>query len=100
MSSFTSEQLHTLEKLCRLKLTPEEERKFCDNLKRMLDYMAMLNEIDTEGVKPCSHVLESMTAPLREDIAERLIPRKEFLDNAPEHVGGMIKVPKVIKDEL
>ncbi len=100
MSSFEQEQLHTLEKLCRIKLAPQEKEKLSNNLKRVLDYVAILNEVDTSDVEPCSHVLESMTAPLREDVAKRLISRKEFLDNAPQHVGGMIKVPKVIKDQL
>ena len=100
MSSFEQKQLHSLEKLSRIKLTPQEGEKLSSNLKRVLDYVAILNEVDTSEIEPCSHVLESMTAPLREDVPKRLVSRKEFLDNAPQHVGGMIKVPKVMKDQL
>lgn len=97
---FDRDQLKNLEKLARIRLSPEEEEKFLTSLKNILAHIEQLKEVNTEGVEPCSHVIEHVQAPLREDEPERLIPREEFLKNAPDHVGGMIKVPKVMKDEL
>ena len=33
----------------------------------------------------------------REDVVGELLNREAFLANAPSHVGGMIRVPPVIK---
>ncbi len=93
-------QLKDLQKLARIDLSEEEEKKLLCNLKDILVHVEEMNEVDTEGVEPCSHVIKGVTAPMRDDEEERLIPREEFLKNAPEHIGGMIRVPKVIKDEL
>ncbi len=93
-------QLKNLQRLARIALSEEEEKKFLTNLKNILSHVEKMNEVDTEGVEPCAHVIEGVTAPLREDVPERLIPRDQFLKNAPEHIGGMIRVPKVLKDEL
>ena len=93
-------QLKNLQKLARIALTPEEEKKLLSNLKNILSHIDQLNEVDTEGVETCRHVTTGSVAPLREDEPKRLIEREEFLKNAPDHIGGMIRVPKVIKDEL
>lgn len=93
-------QLQNLQKLARIDLSDDEEKKLLTNLKNILAHVEEMNEVDTKGVEPCSHVIESVYAPLRDDEPKRLIPRDEFLKNAPEHIGGMIRVPKVIKDEL
>jgi aspartyl-tRNA(Asn)/glutamyl-tRNA(Gln) amidotransferase subunit C len=53
--------------------------------------------VDTEGVLPCTRVLESLTNVMREDTVSQTYSREEFLANAPAHVGGMIRVPPVIK---
>lgn len=100
MTKFNKQQLKALEKLCRIPLDPSEEEALLANLTKILAHMEQLNEVDTESVKPCSHVIKNTSAPLREDKPERLISRGEFLKNAPQHIGGMIKVPQVIKDQL
>jgi len=34
---------------------------------------------------------------MREDLVVPTLTREEFLANAPAHVGGMVRVPPVIK---
>lgn len=92
-------ELKALEKLSRLQLTDDEENQLLTNLQKILNSVAKLNEVDTSGVEPCSHVLEDMQAPLREDVAERLYPRELFLAGAPAKISAMLKVPPVIKEE-
>lgn len=88
-----------LSQLVRLELTPEEEAIFNRNLKKILGYMALISEVDTEGVLPCAHVLETIHNVLEEDEEGPLFSREMFLKNAPDSVGGMVKVPPVIQQE-
>ncbi len=92
-------ELKALERLSRLRLSDEERAKLLTNLQKILNSVAKLSEIDTSHVKECSHVLEDMQAPLREDVAERSFSRELFLKQAPEKIAGMLKVPPVIKEE-
>jgi len=98
MSNFDKQSLENLEKLCRIKLTPQEEVEFLDSIKEILDYVEQMNEIDTEGVAPCNYVLKEMQMnTTREDKVGKTLPREEFLSNAPEQIGGMIRIPPVMK---
>lgn len=92
-------ELKALERLCRIYLSPAEEGELLHNLQNILNAVEKLKEVDTESVEPCSHVLEDMIAPLREDVAERLLSRETFLKQAPAKISAMLKVPPVIKEE-
>jgi len=86
-----------LAKLCRIETTEEEKKAFIGGLKKVLTYIEQLQEIDTEGVATCNHVLETISNVMREDEVGDILPRDLFLANAPSHVGGMVRVPPVIK---
>ncbi|HLO12087.1 MAG TPA: Asp-tRNA(Asn)/Glu-tRNA(Gln) amidotransferase subunit GatC, partial [Pseudoneobacillus sp.] len=55
-----------------------------------------LNELNTEGIEPTSHVLNIKNV-LREDKAACGLPREEVLKNAPEHQNGQFKVPSILE---
>ncbi len=42
--------------LAKLELSPEEKEQAKKDMGNMLDYIDMLNGLDTEGVEPMSHV--------------------------------------------
>lgn len=88
-----------LSRLCRISCTEEEKRKFSRSIEDILTYVEQLQEVDTEGVPPCLTVLETLTAQLREDVPEEPLSRDLFLANAPSHVGGMVRVPPVFKQQ-
>ena len=88
-----------LSRLCRISCTEEEKKKFSKSIEDILAYVEQLQEIDTEGVPPCSTVLETLTIKLREDVPEEPLSRDLFLANAPSQVGGMIRVPPVFKQQ-
>ena len=90
------EVLDTAE-LARLEFEDSDLDKFTEQLGRILEYIEDLNELDTEGVEPTSHVLE-LTTPLREDAVDQLITTEEALQNAPEKDDDFFVVPKVIED--
>lgn len=100
MSNFSEEDTRSLEKLTRIRLSDDEKAVLVKNLQSILDLLDKLQSIQTDGIEPTYHVLDFMKAPLREDSPKRLLSREAFLENAQAHVGGMIRVPPVIKDEL
>lgn len=99
MSKISYEVLKKLQVLCRIKCTPEEEKDLQAALEKILSYMEQLNEIDTENIPPCNNVLEKMHKNiLRKDEVgcKELISRDAFLEDAPEKIAGMVKIPPVI----
>ena len=97
MKNFDEKELEKLTKLCRIACTEEEKKTIHQKLSKILNYIEQLNEVDTEHVEPCNRVLEALCNVMRKDEVGEPLPREEFLSNAPSHVGGMIRVPSVIK---
>ena len=96
----SKETIHYLARLCRIACTEEQEEALLNDMQKILGYVELLNEIDTEGVDPCNNVSECHTqTPLRRDAVGSTLSRDEFLKNAPQHIGGMIRVPAVLKDK-
>ncbi len=97
MSDICKEKVEALSKLCRIELTEEELKEISTDLDRIIDYIEQLREVDTSQLSPISHIEEQGVGSLREDIVGDHLPREVFLSNAPDQVGGMIRVPPVIK---
>jgi aspartyl-tRNA(Asn)/glutamyl-tRNA(Gln) amidotransferase subunit C len=97
MAEFDEKEITKLIKLCRIECTDEEKKTLHEQLIKVLNYIEQLIEVDTEDVEPCNQVLELLTNVMREDDIGETLPRDLFLANAPAHVGGMIRVPPVIK---
>lgn len=97
MNAFDEKELEQLIQLCRIECTAEEKKALQSHLSNVLKYVEQLQEVDVTGVEPCYSVLETVVNAMREDEVKDLLPRELFLANAPAHVGGMIRVPPVIK---
>lgn len=82
--------------LARLRLTPDEETRFGDQLGRVLEYVALLDELDVEGVEPMAHP-ESVRKPERKDETRQGLSRDDVLRNAPQAVAGGFAVPRIIE---
>jgi aspartyl-tRNA(Asn)/glutamyl-tRNA(Gln) amidotransferase subunit C len=82
--------------LARLSFSPAEEARLVDELNRILGYMEKLNELNTEGVSPTSHVLP-ISNVFREDAVVPSLSQDDLLANAPSGRGGYFRVPKVIE---
>lgn len=100
MSKLTKETIKMLAQLCAIRCTPEEEDSLLGDLEKIMSHFELLSEVDTDNVEPCSHVLAGMVNVMREDVTGPTLSCKEFLDNSPDHVGGMIKVPLVIQQRV
>jgi aspartyl-tRNA(Asn)/glutamyl-tRNA(Gln) amidotransferase subunit C len=97
MQSFDDKAFEKLSKLCRIECTEEEKEQFTKSLASIIDYVAQLNEVDTDDIPPCNQILPSLVNVMREDEIHGILPRELFLKNAPSHIGGMIRVPPVLK---
>ncbi len=82
--------------LAKLELTEEEKEKAKKDMGRMLDYIDKLNELDTEGIEPMSHVF-SVNNVFREDVVVNGDDRDSILKNAPEKKDGAFKVPRTVE---
>ncbi|MCI8536138.1 MAG: Asp-tRNA(Asn)/Glu-tRNA(Gln) amidotransferase subunit GatC [Hungatella sp.] len=82
--------------LAKLELSLEEREEAKKDMGRMLDYIDKLNELDTEGIEPMSHVF-SMNNVFREDIVTNGDDRDNILKNAPEKKEGAFKVPRTVE---
>ena len=79
--------------LAKLELSEEEKEQAKKDMANMLDYIDTLNELDTSGVEPMSHVFP-VNNVFREDVVTNEDDRDEILANAPEAKDGAFVVPK------
>lgn len=92
----TPELLHKIAHLARLEVRPEEEAGLVNSLNDVLTWMEQLNEVETTGVEPLTHIsLE--TNVLRDDVVANQLPRQQALTNAPQQDGQFFEVPKVLE---
>ena len=81
--------------LAKLELSPEEAEAAKKDMEAMLDYIDQLNELDTTGIEPMSHVFPVHNV-FREDVVTNGDGSEETLANAPSMKDGGFKVPKTI----
>lgn len=94
--SISMQDVEHVAKLARLELTAEEKEVFNGQLNAILKYAEKLNELDTDGIEPTSHVLPVMNV-MREDEVRPSLPIEKVLLNAPDEEDGQIKVPAVLE---
>ena len=92
---FSRDQLDNVARLARLDINEEERSFLPKQIEDILSYIEKLGEVNTDGVKPTSHVMLIKNA-FREDEVKPSLERKEIFMNAPEHNGELFKVPKVL----
>lgn len=90
---------HKIEKLATLARIAINEDTISDvtaRLSSVLDLVDQLQAIDTDGVAPMSHPMQS-TQRLREDEVTELNQREALQAVAPDIEKGLFLVPKVIE---
>ncbi len=80
--------------LARLDLSQEETEMFVSQFKDILEYVSILNEVDTEHVPP-AYLMSANKSVTREDIIEESVPTKEFIANAPQSKDDYVVIPRV-----
>ena len=97
MTKWNKETIQELTRLCRIECTEEEQDLLLNDLQKIFAYVEQLQEVETEGVAPCYHVLGHLSNVMREDEIGQVLNRDDFLANAPSQIGGMVRVPPVLK---
>lgn len=90
------DSLKKIAHLARLEIKPEEEASLLISMDSVLSWMEQLNEVDTEGIEPLTHIMDE-TNIWRQDISDNTLSREEALSNAPAKNDSYIMVPKVIE---
>jgi len=89
-------EVEHIAKLARLKLSKEEIGKFCSQLSEVLDYVNVLNEVETKDVEPTAQVtgLENV---FREDEVFPSLEPQQALSCAPAREGNFFKTGVVLE---
>ena len=96
MADISKEQVKHVAHLARLAVTEDEVEKMADELSAIIKYAEQLNELDTEGVEPTTHVLD-MKNVMRKDEPKKWITQEEALKNAPDKQDGLFRVPSILE---
>ena len=97
MFDLNEEAIKKLSRLARIEISDEEIPAFHRTLNQVVAYFDQLQEVDLSELSPYSHVEEQGVGSLREDIPGTHLDRTLFLNNAPDQIGGMIRIPTVLK---
>lgn len=83
--------------LARLGLTDDELDRMQEQLNRILDAIAVLEEVDTGAIGPTAQVIP-LENVMREDSARPGLEREAALGNAPLREGPMLRVAEVLEE--
>jgi aspartyl-tRNA(Asn)/glutamyl-tRNA(Gln) amidotransferase subunit C len=93
----TSDEVRHVAMLARLGLTDEEIEIVRAQLLGVLDYIAMLQQIDTSAIPPTAQVGTHLNV-FRDDVPRMSWPVEEVLSNAPAREGPFVRVPAVFEE--
>ena len=85
-------------KLARLSLEPDEKECMAGQLSSILDNARKIQELNTEGVEPTSHVTD-LPAVLRDDENKPSLPLNRVLQNAPQRQKDYFRVPSITSSD-
>lgn len=95
--TISNDKVKYIAKLANLSVSDEEAKKLSKELSDTLDFINKVNQVDTKGVEPTSHVtgLENI---FREDKVIPSLPQEEVLSGVPAKYKGYFKVKAVLEE--
>lgn len=91
----SDETMERVSILAKLELSEAEKEKAKNDMEQLIDYIDKLNELNTEGIEPMSHVFP-VCNKFREDVVENQDMHEKMLANAPQKKDESYVVPKTI----
>lgn len=85
-------------KLANLPLTEEEEKKYSEQLSKILDYIEQLNRADTSKVDAAFNVSGQKNI-MAEDTVGTCLPQDEAISNASQKRNGFFVTKGVFSNE-
>ena len=95
--ALTRADVEKIAELARLTLTEAQVVQYQEQLSAVLDYAAMLTELDLEAVLPTAHAVAQINV-MREDEIRPSLPLEEVLYNAARHQDNQFLIQPVLDD--
>lgn len=96
MTKLARKDILKLAKLARLRLTDTEVDKFQSEIGSILEYVDMLSDVNTDGLKPTYQVTGLVNVARPDEIKDYGMSQRELLKNAPATERDYIKVKRMI----
>lgn len=81
--------------LSRLQFEGDDKVAIKNDMSRIINFMAKLEEVNTDNVEPLIFMSEEINV-LREDVAVVSVTQKEALKNGPKTDSDYFRIPKVL----
>lgn len=95
--SLSEAEVRHVARLARIALSDEEIALMQAQLSAILDYIAMLQEVDVSNVPPTAQVT-GLTTVWRPDVVGEMLTQEQALVNAPDQQDGMFRVRAVFDE--
>jgi aspartyl-tRNA(Asn)/glutamyl-tRNA(Gln) amidotransferase subunit C len=99
MERITAADVRKVAELARLQLPEDRIEAYTGQLERILDYVAQLEGVDTEGVPPTTRAVEVVNVTRRDEHDPTTV-REDLLDLAPQREGDFFRVPRILADQV
>ncbi len=87
--SLSQDDVKKVAKLANLPITEEEEVLYADQLSKILEYVELLNSVDTQDIKPTFNITGQFNV-MREDSAGESLTQDQALQNAKSKNGFFV----------
>jgi aspartyl-tRNA(Asn)/glutamyl-tRNA(Gln) amidotransferase subunit C len=94
--SLSLDDVSRIARLARIEISAAEAAQTRDQLNNILDFVAQLQAVNTDGIEPMAHAVD-VVQRLRPDAVTEADRRDTFQAIAPETEAGLYLVPKVIE---
>ena len=89
------EELHVTAELAHIELAEAETAALAEAVAQMVDYFALMQEIDVDNLPPTTHALLTRNR-VRPDVVRPTSQADELLANAPEVEDRFVVIPNVL----
>jgi aspartyl-tRNA(Asn)/glutamyl-tRNA(Gln) amidotransferase subunit C len=90
----SSDDVKHVAKLAELEFSKDEVSKITPQLDKILEHVARISAVDTNGVENTSHVMDIKNV-FREDTPTDTMPQEDALKNAPLEQDDGFRVPRI-----
>lgn len=94
--AITREDVDHVAELARLGLDEGERERLRDELEKILEYMQVLQQVDTSAIPPTAQVIPLHNV-MRPDDERPSLSVEQALANAPAHEGDYFRVAPVLE---
>lgn len=94
--ALTNQKIKKIAQLARLSLTPAEENRYAETISAVLEYMKILNEVDTTTIEPTAQVT-GLKNIVRKDEIKKCSANKKLIGQMPKVYANELSVPGVFE---